>query len=1379
MQKNLTCIRWKKFVALAIVVALLSSLTSLVYTQVSAESSVSEASTSLSENTPSELPSEMTANSTLPESTEAIAPTADAPVSPATISPWDVNVTTDPAAGPYKSGDVIAYTVTFSRDMQLQTSVDPSESFTFQLYKDFAAVASPFIFEKFQNTGKSIFIADNGVDNGDYKKYTLTFNPTLTADELDTLTSVGIKFYITINSSVTTETTYVPVIIEKETETVFNESIVVEPTAPTSFQVNKKITSVWTDASQSQQILPLPNLLEQGNLVQFTITVTNPSTTALTLDRIVEALPEGYEAVSSLNPAWVASGSEWVQTFSPQLVVPASSSVAYVFYAKVKDYSNNVPWADAQLWNKATAYDSSNNGASGYIGGTVNAIDDIALYTGFTSLTRAGVTKTFPVSGGVPDAQIKAITGDGLVAQIALRNQGTTNLCDIEVVAYVPRGYAVNDPNWEFVEAIPDQGHDWSELSLYRYKGDIGKLLPSETKMVDLKLTVLDHVALGLTDLDYYYGAEVSAFNRCLASGSIPGNDVDSTPDSDPYNDLTGQDGGYYEVNSGSKEKDNVLTQNAKGNVPNLADEDDFDFGRVNVSDISFDDNHVALFQKYRVGTASNEDAIWPLANYINNNSPQDWFNAMSPTDVVRSQYAPVGSDGTISVGSKQPYIMYRFSINQSGTQDINGVTITDTLPDGLTFLKVFGNPVDNNSGSSNRYGYFVSSFLANPLIPTTNYPQGQISSDASFWIRNEDRVRGTSYDGLHPDPWYAAYNSCNKSNSDGTSSIKNLRLNFSADGKTVTITADRILHAEVNIILAVGVDPNATIDYSDVVKNQATLTCDKATVVSTESDELHWDIFSSSSYALKMVKDSSSGEYVDYRKLNILDSITNPTLEYRIRVLSKGSVAQNTIHIIDQIKKAGLTVTSVSDPMVTAYSGSGISSTEFALLNPQPQGLQGEITASYDDATGRLTIDNPLALSQYYCYDIDFSVSYDQVKPGQYIENIALTKARSIRPLVIILEKTSLSGTALEGAEFTAYYTDGTGKADLSRPLLDVVGNPVKVYPETNQNQFSFVPENYLSGTSAWEIALVETQTPSGYETNLNNEYVMTVNRQSDGSLVVGLKSSNLPLKEQATIVTSDTGSVIRIPNGNGPAPVTARLVKENSQGVLLSGAVFEICMLDSSGTRVESTSREVTTNIQGEITFDLSEAGTYTLVETGFPLGYETSTVAKAEFIVQYNSITSLYELSLVMDGSKTVNIALNQVAGEFVFTALNDIVVTPTPTESTTTPTEITTTPTESTTTPTESRIIPTESTMIPTESTTAPTENTVTPTESTTVPTTGLTGTTTEDGNVLGANRQLTKTGEAENSYVIFLGMAALLLGVAATLGFYWRKKMKDI
>jgi uncharacterized repeat protein (TIGR01451 family) len=240
-------------------------------------------------------------------------------------------------------------------------------------------------------------------------------------------------------------------------------------------------------------------VIEPGDDVTWTITVTNEGTQDAASFQVTDHLPEGFV----LNDAaWIDGGDTASRTVG---ALVAGDSVELTITTTAVDPSAG------QLVNVAEINDDDGDDADSTPDDTPDDdeddIDDaeVTVDAYDLALTKAYVSDTF---GATDDGVV--LDGAQATFAITVTNQGTVDASVLEITDHLPAGLVLSDDAWT------DNGDGTASI-------DIGPIDAGASETVEITVDVVDAVAGDLVNR-----AEISADD---------GNDIDSTTDADPDND--------------------------------------------------------------------------------------------------------------------------------------------------------------------------------------------------------------------------------------------------------------------------------------------------------------------------------------------------------------------------------------------------------------------------------------------------------------------------------------------------------------------------------------------------------------------------------------------------------------------------------------------------------------------------------------------------------------------------------------------------------------------------------------------------------------------------------------------------------------------------
>ncbi|WP_235293955.1 T9SS type A sorting domain-containing protein [Portibacter lacus] len=450
------------------------------------------------------------------------------------------------------------------------------------------------------------------------------------------------------------------------------------------------------DLALSKILNPDNGPYQYNDVATFEICVTNQGNVPSDDLQIVDYIPSGYAFAPSNDPKWTDNGdgtatydadpSDFAGNTTPgqigfleqvcvniELIVQPSSGdpLAYVNTAEIAG-ANTVIDPDGPLFpgppvstpvtaDNDGAFDTDmTNDAGGALGTGSDAMtsdtDDPAIQgdgTGAPGDTDPATDSDdadiaaidivdFALKKTIASPEAPYAYGDTITFEITVYNQGTVTGENIEITDYSPIGleYIANplvNPNWS--------GSDASHMTVID-----GPLVSGDSTSVFVKMIVNN---LGNSQIEYTNVAEISDVDD-TDGNSIRLDDVDSTPNTDPFDDAGGA------VNTDS---DNAIDGNgtgANGDTDPLTDEDDNDPAFVQIFDL-------ALTKEIVGGPYSIGDLVEYQVTTINQgNTPV--------ANVVLSDYVPSGLAFTAGENMGWAFV----GTNPTGIT-IN-TTITDTI---------------------------------------------------------------------------------------------------------------------------------------------------------------------------------------------------------------------------------------------------------------------------------------------------------------------------------------------------------------------------------------------------------------------------------------------------------------------------------------------------------------------------------------------------------------------------------------------------------------------------------------------------------------------------------------------------------------------------
>ncbi len=258
-------------------------------------------------------------------------------------------------------------------------------------------------------------------------------------------------------------------------------------------------------------------VIQPGDDVTFTVTVTNEGTVGATAVEVTDYLPAGFvlSATAPDSAAWTDNGDGTATTNVGDIAPGASTSVTITLTAVDTGAGPLVNVVEISEDNgddidSTPDADPDNEGGPGGEDDiddapvTVDAYD-LALQKVYTSDTSA--------DGNATDGVIAA--GDDITFTITVFNQGTVDAADVDVTDFIPAGFVLSATS-------PDSAA-WTDNGDGTAVTTVGAIAAGESIAVTITLTAVDPT-LG----DNLNAAEISAAD---------GNDIDSTPNADVNDD--------------------------------------------------------------------------------------------------------------------------------------------------------------------------------------------------------------------------------------------------------------------------------------------------------------------------------------------------------------------------------------------------------------------------------------------------------------------------------------------------------------------------------------------------------------------------------------------------------------------------------------------------------------------------------------------------------------------------------------------------------------------------------------------------------------------------------------------------------------------------
>ncbi len=257
-----------------------------------------------------------------------------------------------------------------------------------------------------------------------------------------------------------------------------------------------------------------------GDPISFDIDVINEAGTAASKIEVTDYLPCGFTFSTANNPGWTQSGA--LLKYVSNASLSAGDTLSLVLNLSVAQCANPT----ASSWkNKAEismSIDSLSIGLNDMDSNpdsnpSNDAPNEDDIDSSGIKIFDLSLDKVLPVvSTGLKFGNLATFTFN-------IKNEGNTIANNVVVTDYLPCGLSFS--------TVGNAG--WS-ASGSNVNYTIPTINPGQTITLALSLTVVSCSAVNA----YKNIAEISAAN----DGSVPGNDVDSTPDTNPNNDPTSED---------------------------------------------------------------------------------------------------------------------------------------------------------------------------------------------------------------------------------------------------------------------------------------------------------------------------------------------------------------------------------------------------------------------------------------------------------------------------------------------------------------------------------------------------------------------------------------------------------------------------------------------------------------------------------------------------------------------------------------------------------------------------------------------------------------------------------------------------------------------
>ncbi|EAF6699942.1 Cna B-type domain-containing protein [Listeria monocytogenes] len=1058
----------------------------------------------------------------------------------------------------YSPGDSLKLSLSLAIPSYSESALD--ETYTFWIQKDFfqndkVSFVNPVI--DGMSPKQYVFTEDSmknpsgtkTIDGIEYIAYTLKFNKSaevLEKYDNEPLTNAKFDMYLTLSKTISQKDVYNPIIVEDNKDVIISKvEVPVDPPKPDEdggvLNAPKTLYGAWRlDNSTGRYVKVAGDATnytpENGDLVFFYVYATNNSGKTATLEKLVDELPAGYSIAKEDSPEWKAlssvAGSQlqrgWIASadqsnlsegttryelpFSPAQTITNGNSLYRCFPAVVTDKTKG-------LTNVSKAPTAAGEGNPGSVTPTGKDAYDMAITTKITST----YDKNNKFAGSVRPETTPATITEGATVGVTYTaiNQGNYTR-DTVVYAYVPAGFEVNnDTNefkmandkWKYETTITSGGGVWSDIKVYSITIPDGLFSSQE------KSAILYMKALGMPDdgtynnADFHIGGEIGSFSNFNGDSTLTGaiSDVDSTPDMNPGNDLINNVDGstVTSITSGAKERPHVVKENGKSTTV-IQDEDDFDYDYITfIKPPDVIPTNGKVLDKQRL---SAEDAEKTAQNMLSS----DIFGS------ALKGYTALADDGKIT--SPKTYMVYEMSINPDGIEDTLNSTFTDTLPKGLKMLE-YDIP-GLNSSNKHIYGFTTNKFEGTPKYTNADgddvivYQKGLYTEKQVCIANSTLNDVGVRYFG----------NNAEKMGVTGsvTNDARTLTLNFGQPSSEPYYSDTK---AAYKVYMIVIIDEDE-MDYSSIMQNKATYAYNEKETVAYENSEIFWNAGGGTAYAKKYVLNSKTNEYESGSNYNVAtpDANGNLSVDYKVRVRSAYEFDKSSIDIKDKIPAVNFK--SISDISINGFEANA--NTGFLqngeLESPKSLNLS-DYALSATVNGNELSITNPTDIPQMQLYNIQFKVNYQNVKYGAKIVNQAAgSEVSTIVPLKLnLLKQDDISKNALTDYEFKAYYANEDGKADLTKPVKDI--NDKNVTMTDSSGAVDFIPGGYKTSSSnqEWKIVLVETKTPTGYESSENKEFQLTVKSDANGNLTIPAAD-----EETFTVTNNTNGATTAIINNH-----------------------------------------------------------------------------------------------------------------------------------------------------------------------------------------------------------------------------------------------------
>lgn len=1110
-----------------------------------------------------------------------------------------------------------------------------------------------------------------------YIKFKIKLNPNVKQkleDNEVSLSTANMNFSLTLNNNITEELIEEPVVyITDGDEILWGEEIdinipEIDPPKVKEPTITKSPSTVYTKKGDKRSST---SVVEVGDFVIYKITIKNNDETpkgnwnALDpreITKIIETIPSGYTYISDIaNTAlygkltttdilnkynkWTSPDrTTYSYTDVPITLASQETFVTYIIL-EVKDPADdefeNVEYS---LGNNVTFFhDKSDESGTGTGHTLPNPIKeyDLALTTWIVENrknTQDGehISYITPLNSARP-VEIEKDTD--IDVEFTVINQGVDALIK-SIYAYVPKGYTfVQSRNSGWTPVIVDSSHltypkdvdgttgIWSDLTVYEYKfnpdNNLGKLIErgNNTATVKLRLTV-SHVTSesGYDAEDFYIAGEICEFTNLIGDkvkdiDSIPVKPVDSDEWKGPDYNLYLPGEGYTSISSGDKEISGKIDGNSRTGE-NGWDSDDFDF-----------DYCIPVSKGTSVDPpeGTEEESDYLSKKLVETSGRLDGFSTGLKNSLSSWK---TSEDGEVQ-SKDNHYLVYEIWVNKLGILDTNPSTFIDTLPKGLQIYKYDGShairvdkivPISDDHYTSLKIGDVTHQIIDYSAPPPYTYTVNNLK----FYKIDEDDINNINAISNQPPTHGADFNAARFGVTGTVEDVVGggqiITINFGEPNPPDGLTDEseykyEQTHAAYKITMVV--EFNEDFKKNNPVQNYAEYNAFEKSVDVTQEEEVLWTSGSGAAFVKKDIipanAEDISAEEFDKITYATVDENGKLTVKYRFRVstIGKNEINANKIEIWDIL----------SD-----------NTTNYKFENFELVGTLDSrfiITGNPTVSNPTLVIKNTSSINKDQIIDIVFKVTYNSIKNGHRIENVALgRKVHTLTPLTLQVKKYDSEykdplKLLSDRYEFGLYYDD----AGINQ-LKDVNGNDIIItsiddtvtfWPddiiyinqETGKQEIKSPPENGI------DFYLIENNTPEGYSDNQGRIFKLNVNWDEDGNFFFvknNLESwLNDTKDENEDIYYEFTGNnvsfdLLNVYNDRDKGSIS---ITKTLEGNTESNTDFEIILKDSNGNAIEANAKIDNNDVvfdpdgyfklkAGEtVTFTELELGTYTITE------------------------------------------------------------------------------------------------------------------------------------------------------------------------------------